>query len=159
MLKIICRRQKTSDNLPSMQRFNHQSYPYFPLVYIASILPQVLEFMNICYFVWYLVTSSLILSNNFEKITSQEKNENWPNWVIEKPKVGHRNLPDYLKTIYSYFQAPRWECVLENNFFISYPKHMLWVLKRTVSMRRFFKRTVSMRRFFWAPKTHVLIDQ
>ena len=30
-------------------------------------------------------------------------------------------------------------------FFISHPKHMLWVLKRTVSMRR----------FFWAPKTHV----
>ena len=28
---------------------------------------------------------------------------------------------------------------------ISQPKHMLWVLKRTVSMRR----------FFWAPKTHV----
>ena len=23
-------------------------------------------------------------------------------------------------------------------FFISHPKHMLWVLKRTVSMRRFF---------------------
>ena len=29
-------------------------------------------------------------------------------------------------------------------FFISHPKHMLWVLKRTVSMWR----------FFWAPKTH-----
>ena len=24
------------------------------------------------------------------------------------------------------------------NFLISHPKHMLWVLKRTVSMRRFF---------------------
>ena len=34
-------------------------------------------------------------------------------------------------------------------FFISHPKHMLWVLKRTVSMRR----------FFWAPKTHVQIDR
>ena len=33
-------------------------------------------------------------------------------------------------------------------FFISEPKHMLWVLKRTVSMRR----------FFWAPKTYVKID-
>ena len=33
-------------------------------------------------------------------------------------------------------------------FLISQPKRMLWVLKRTVSMRR----------FFWAPKTHVLID-
>ena len=27
------------------------------------------------------------------------------------------------------------------NFFISHPKHMLWVLKRTVSMRRFFLST------------------
>ena len=26
----------------------------------------------------------------------------------------------------------------KNNFVISQPKHMLWVLKRTVSMRRFF---------------------
>ena len=31
------------------------------------------------------------------------------------------------------------------NFLISQPKHMLWVLKRIVSMRR----------FFWAPKTYV----
>ena len=30
-------------------------------------------------------------------------------------------------------------------FAISQPKHMLWVLKRTISMRW----------FFWAPKTHV----
>ena len=34
------------------------------------------------------------------------------------------------------------------NFLISKPKHMLWVLKRTVSMRR----------FFWAPKTYVKAD-
>ena len=27
---------------------------------------------------------------------------------------------------------------LKNNFRISQPKHMLWVLKRTASMRRFF---------------------
>ena len=33
-------------------------------------------------------------------------------------------------------------------FLIFHPKHMLWVLKRTVSMRR----------FFWAPKTHVQTD-
>ena len=33
----------------------------------------------------------------------------------------------------------------KNNFLISQPKHMLWVLKRTVSMRL----------FFWAPKTYV----
>ena len=29
------------------------------------------------------------------------------------------------------------DCVLEN-YFISQPKHTLWVLKRTVSMRPFF---------------------
>ena len=34
------------------------------------------------------------------------------------------------------------------NFLISQPKHMLWVLKRTVSMRR----------FFWAPKIYVQTD-
>ena len=28
--------------------------------------------------------------------------------------------------------------VPKNNFLISQPKHMLWVLKRTVSMRQFF---------------------
>ena len=36
-----------------------------------------------------------------------------------------------------------------NNFLISLPKHMLWVLKRTVSKRR----------FFWAPKTYVKTDR
>ena len=34
---------------------------------------------------------------------------------------------------------------LSKNILISQPNHMLWVLKRTVSMRR----------FFWAPKTYV----
>ena len=34
------------------------------------------------------------------------------------------------------------------NFLIYQPKHMFWV----------FKRTVSMRRFFWAPKTYVKTD-
>ena len=34
------------------------------------------------------------------------------------------------------------------NFFISQSKHMLWVLKRTISMRR----------FFWASKTYVKTD-
>ena len=32
----------------------------------------------------------------------------------------------------------------KNNFLISQPKHILWVLKRTISMRW----------FFWAPKTY-----
>ena len=36
----------------------------------------------------------------------------------------------------------------KTNFLISQPKHMLWVLKRAVSMRR----------FFWAPKTYVKTD-
>ena len=30
------------------------------------------------------------------------------------------------------------ECITKNNFLIPQPKHMLWVLKRTVSMRQFF---------------------
>ena len=34
------------------------------------------------------------------------------------------------------------------NFIVSQPKHMLWVLKRTVSMKR----------FLWAPKTYVKTD-
>ena len=36
----------------------------------------------------------------------------------------------------------------KNYFLISQPKHMLWVLKRTFSMRQ----------FFWAPKTYVQTD-
>ena len=36
----------------------------------------------------------------------------------------------------------------KSNFLINQPKHMLWVLKRTISMRR----------FFWAPKTYVKTD-
>ena len=36
----------------------------------------------------------------------------------------------------------------KNIFLISKPKHLLRVLKRTVSMRR----------FFWAPKTYVKTD-
>ena len=31
------------------------------------------------------------------------------------------------------------ECVPENNFLVSQPKHMLWVLKSTVSMRGSFE--------------------
>ena len=38
-------------------------------------------------------------------------------------------------------KSAHWQII----FLITQPKHMLWVLKRTVSMRR----------FFWAPKTHV----
>ena len=42
-------------------------------------------------------------------------------------------------------QAPRQECVRKIICLISQPKHLLWVLKRTVSLWR----------FLWAPKTHV----
>ena len=37
-----------------------------------------------------------------------------------------------------FMQAFSKECVAEKYFLISQPKHMLWVLKRTVSMRQFF---------------------
>ena len=46
------------------------------------------------------------------------------------------------KSCRNYFQAQRAQ--LKNNFNISQPKHMLWVLKRTISMRW----------FFWAPKIY-----
>ena len=36
------------------------------------------------------------------------------------------------------FCMPLVECVAKNNFLIPQSKHMLWVLKRTVSMRWFF---------------------
>ena len=35
--------------------------------------------------------------------------------------------------------VPRKECATENYYPISQPKHMLWVLKRTVSTRRSFE--------------------
>ena len=36
-------------------------------------------------------------------------------------------------------RPPDKSAYLKSIFFISHPKHMLWVLKRTVSMRRFFR--------------------
>ena len=42
-----------------------------------------------------------------------------------------------------YIRPPDKSAYPENYFLITQPRHMLWVLKRTVSMRR----------FFWAPKT------
>ena len=38
--------------------------------------------------------------------------------------------------------------VCNKNLIFLFLKHMLWVLKRTISMKR----------FFWAPKTYVKID-
>ena len=46
-------------------------------------------------------------------------------------------LPDVMNVV-KCNQTPRWEGVTEIIFLISQQKHMLWVLKRTVSMRRFF---------------------
>ena len=48
----------------------------------------------------------------------------------------------------TWLSRPHYMCIraqLEYNFLISQTKHMLWVLKRTVSIGW----------FFWAPKTHV----
>ena len=39
--------------------------------------------------------------------------------------------------IFSIIRPPD-ECVLDNYFLYFSPKHLLWVLKRTVSLRRFF---------------------
>ena len=44
---------------------------------------------------------------------------------VSENRTAHVRLPD--KSVY-------WKFI----FFISHPKQMLWVLKRTVSMRRFF---------------------
>ena len=47
------------------------------------------------------------------------------------------------------YRSPLVKSVYQKNIFlISQPKHMLWVLKSTISMRR----------FFWAPKIYVEID-
>ena len=43
------------------------------------------------------------------------------------------------KSAYPPDKSAYWKII----FFISHPKYMVWVLKRTVSVRR----------FFWAPKT------
>ena len=39
---------------------------------------------------------------------------------------------------FCYYKPPDKSAYWKIVFFISHPKHMLWVLKRTVSMRRFF---------------------
>ena len=47
-----------------------------------------------------------------------------------------------------FYRPPDKTVYLKINFLISQLKHMLWVLKRTVSMRR----------SFWAPKANVKTD-
>ena len=63
------------------------------------------------------------------------------------PWIGNRLV--HWAVPYLLYQYQAFKSVYQKNvFLISQPKHMLWVLKRTVSMRR----------FFWAPKTYVQAD-
>ena len=57
-------------------------------------------------------------------------------WLYAESKVTNSEDPDEMSNITS----SKKECVFENYscFFSTQPKHMLRVLKRTVSMRRFF---------------------
>ena len=57
--------------------------------------------------------------------------KSWSSWVVfpllYNCLADHWSIRPLVKSAYQ-----------KNNFLISQPKHMLWVLKRTVSMRRFF---------------------
>ena len=55
----------------------------------------------------------------------------------KKPIFKKKNL-FYMDQCYSYYRTPDKSVKLKIIFLISQPKHMLWVLKRTISMRRFF---------------------
>ena len=63
--------------------------------------------------------------------------KSWWSWKITQHAKIHFQAFSYNKSLY------------QKMFFYSQPKHMLWV----------FKRTVSIRRFFWAPKTYVKTDR
>ena len=68
----------------------------------------------------------------------------WEWGRILAPENTNKNpWPPYLEPYYQDFSLIK-SALQKNNFLISQPKHMLWVLKRTVSMRR----------FCWAPKTY-----
>ena len=58
----------------------------------------------------------------------------------EETEKNFKNEPacDILTSIANAKQDFSKECVTENNFLISHQNHMLCVLKRTVSIRRFF---------------------
>ena len=64
-----------------------------------------------------------ISSNSFVKLTLN--NNSLITWSF--PKNPTHSIKPLVKSAYQ-----------KNNFLISQPKHMLWVLKRTVSTRRFF---------------------
>ena len=82
---------------------------------------------NICY--WYSkVPSHLDVSAEHAKQMFKlmdKKIYNFVPYFLSGPMVDVCRPPD---------QSAYWKTI----FFISNPKHMLWVLKRTVSMRRFF---------------------
>ena len=93
--------------------------------------------------------STCLLQNIITKVVPRKKGTFIP-WV----KVESFQNPDIIrlkceKLQYAYKIRPLVnECVQKINFLISQPKHMLWVLKRTISMRW----------FFWAPKIYVSTD-
>ena len=71
---------------------------------------------------------------------SAEKKRSLDSKSLKNPS---KSQPDFV-TLMDYKHPDKcayWKTI----FFISRPKHMMWVLKRTVSMRR----------FLLAPKTHV----
>ena len=81
------------------------------------ILPKYIKF-------WHLHTnlSFVIFLNNFSKKNFQEIGVSI-NWICTMPDV---------------FRAPDKSAYLETIFFISHPKHICWVLRRTISMSRYF---------------------
>ena len=98
------------------------------------------------------LTSIVIIRKYYTKVWSCQKQRR--KTVTNNNSLGlvqkltcHTFVSVSLNWIYG-FQAPRLECIIKDYFFISQRKHMLWVPKRTVSMRR----------FFWAPKTYVQTD-
>ena len=76
--------------------------------------------------VWPLIywTKSLDVSSTSYTMVCQPVSGDNPRALASGLSYVHRPL---VKSAYQ-----------ENNFLISRPKHMLWVLKRTVSFRRFF---------------------
>ena len=72
-------------------------------------------------------------------------------WIFStlSKQTSHYKLNTLELVFTKHLQTSRKECILENYLHTSHPEHMLWVLKRTVSMRQ----------FFWAPKTHVRIHE
>ena len=60
------------------------------------------------------------------------------NQTMENSNEQKELKPDFPGNSSVVSRAPDKRMYWKTIFFISHPKHMLWVLKRTVSMRRFF---------------------